>query len=615
MHIKQQKYLLYFISVTFIITIFVIIGLFLSNNKIKRISWDTTEDKLYSISQNSKNIITNLDENITLYFFMSSSNKNGRFKDYAQRIKTILEQYVKLANGKIKLEIIDPVPFSEDEEMALNFSINQVFIDNQPVYLGLAAKSEHNNQVQVLRFFEPDKERFLEYDITNLIYKTNLGRALKIGVITNIPLAGATEKSTGKKIAGLYIYNYLNQLYDIEFIDLVKPQINNNLDLLLVAVVDDVDDELVYAIEQYGFNGGKIIFLEDPAVNSFGYGSISNKIIQLTANWGLAINKSFIIADLNNAQSVVLKEKNIRHLGVFSSINDTKLNSTPITQNIDQVIFSSAGAIFMTRAASEQQAEILLSSSNNAYLVNKSNFDNLIEGNLGQFLKQSIKSPDNGFPIAVTTKIKNVTTMFATRQLSNTKHLDEAHNIQYIVIADMDFLFDNFWLAKSSKGNVTVANNSNLILNSIDFLTGNDDLIAIRGKGEYFRNFTTIEKILTETENKLFHQENILKQELEQVERQINDIQKDGRDQNLILTEEQQRAVEQFRIKRYQIVTELRKTKKQLNDSLASIEKWLKFFNIWFIPLLICILLLSSIFIKKYSGIKFKRLNKNPNKD
>ncbi|HEY2540526.1 MAG TPA: GldG family protein, partial [Stellaceae bacterium] len=134
---------------------------------------DLTADQLYTLSPGTLHTLAKIDEPITLRFYYSNrlGNEVPAYGVYAQRVRELLDQYVAASNGKLRLETYDPQPFSGVEDRAVAFGLQAVPLDAEgdKVYFGLAATNSTDDQ-QTIAFFSPERERFLEYDLTKLIH-------------------------------------------------------------------------------------------------------------------------------------------------------------------------------------------------------------------------------------------------------------------------------------------------------------------------------------------------------------------------------------------------------------------------------------------------------------
>jgi ABC-type uncharacterized transport system involved in gliding motility auxiliary subunit len=130
-------------------------GLTLTNARL-----DLTEQKLYTISDGTKKILGELDEPINLYFFYSDKTAKDLvvLRNYARRVEEMLKAYERAADGRIRLHIIDPEPFSEDEDKAAEFGLQAVPLQQggDQVYFGLAGTNGVDD-TQIIPFFPLDQ--------------------------------------------------------------------------------------------------------------------------------------------------------------------------------------------------------------------------------------------------------------------------------------------------------------------------------------------------------------------------------------------------------------------------------------------------------------------------
>ena len=107
--------------------LFVLLNM-VSSNLFQGARVDLTENSLYTLSSGTVNIVKTIDEPITLHYFFSdqASENIPQLRTYANRVRELLQEYAQLSNGKITLNIIDPVPYSEEEDQAAEFALQGV---------------------------------------------------------------------------------------------------------------------------------------------------------------------------------------------------------------------------------------------------------------------------------------------------------------------------------------------------------------------------------------------------------------------------------------------------------------------------------------------------------
>ena len=110
---------------------------------------------------------------------------------YFERVRALLEQYRDISGGKLELAIFDPEPFSDAEDRAVAAGLRGVRLnqDGETGYFGLVGTNATDNDATI-PFFTTDREPFLEYDLTKLIYTLANPKKRVVGLITGLPLDG-----------------------------------------------------------------------------------------------------------------------------------------------------------------------------------------------------------------------------------------------------------------------------------------------------------------------------------------------------------------------------------------------------------------------------------------
>ena len=88
----------------------------LSNTTFKSMQLDLTDDKLFTLSEGTLNIIGDLDEPLTLRFYFSNSALQSypSLINYGNRVRDMLREYAAKSDGNIELIVIEPEAFSEE---------------------------------------------------------------------------------------------------------------------------------------------------------------------------------------------------------------------------------------------------------------------------------------------------------------------------------------------------------------------------------------------------------------------------------------------------------------------------------------------------------------------
>ncbi|HMX63451.1 MAG TPA: GldG family protein, partial [Candidatus Sumerlaeota bacterium] len=218
---------------------------------------DLTEGKIYTLTQGTRNILKSLDEPIKLRFYFSEklTNNNPGISDYGKRVRELLQEYQQIAGSKLSLEIFDPEPFSEAEEKAVRAGLQGVPVSlSERMYFGLEGVNSTDGK-QTIAIFQPDKEEFLEYDITSLIYNLAHPEKKKLTIVSALPIDGSGNEMArmmGQDTGGdpWYIYTQLQELYKVTKLPATAKELPKETDVLLVIHPKDISEELKYSIDQ-----------------------------------------------------------------------------------------------------------------------------------------------------------------------------------------------------------------------------------------------------------------------------------------------------------------------------------------------------------------------------
>ena len=195
-----------------------IAAVIISNQLFKGWQFDLTDNKLYTLSDGTKRILKNIDEPINLYFYFSdkATANVASLRDYANRVRELLEEFDEAADGNIRLSVIDPLPFSEEEDRAAQFGLQGVGIAGSadPVYMGLAGTDSVDN-VEIISFFQPNKEEFLEYDLAKLVSTLARPERTVVGFVSPIPMSGDFNPQTQQMQQPWVVYQQASQLFEI----------------------------------------------------------------------------------------------------------------------------------------------------------------------------------------------------------------------------------------------------------------------------------------------------------------------------------------------------------------------------------------------------------------
>jgi ABC-type uncharacterized transport system involved in gliding motility auxiliary subunit len=163
--------------------------------------------------------------------------------------------------------------------------------------------------------------------------------------------------------------------------------------------------------------------------------------------------------------------------------------------------------------------------------------------------------------------------------------------INVVVVADSDFLNDQFWVeVREFLGQqVAVPNSHNgaFVLGALENLSGSDALISLRGRGISDRPFELVAELRRDAEERFRNKEQVLTARLREVQTKLAGLEKQSDGENLVLTDKDRQEIEKFRGDMLTVRRELREVKRELRKDIDRLDGVLKFANIAFVPLLI----------------------------
>jgi ABC-type uncharacterized transport system involved in gliding motility auxiliary subunit len=163
--------------------------------------------------------------------------------------------------------------------------------------------------------------------------------------------------------------------------------------------------------------------------------------------------------------------------------------------------------------------------------------------------------------------------------------------INVVLIADSDFLQDQFWAEirefLGQQVAVPNAHNSAFLLAALENLSGTDALISLRARGVTDRPFEFVDDLRRDAEQRFRNKEQELTARLRDVQTKLAHLEKEGSGDSVTLTDQERNEIEKFRGDMLVIRRDLREVKRELRKDIDRLGGVLKFANIAAVPLLI----------------------------
>jgi len=583
----------------------------LANQLLRGAKIDLTADNLYTISDGTDHIVQGLKEPVNLYLFFSEKTATPipQIRNHGIRVRELLEELVSRSNGKLTLKVIDPQPFSEEEDRAQELGVQSVPLGatGDKLYLGLAATNSTDGK-EAIAFLDPQSEEQLEYDVAKLIHKLSNAKKPVVGFLSSLPMQGDFDMQTGRPREGWVVYSQIEQLYTVQALEPTLTSIGNDVDVLVLVHPKALPPAALYAIDQFALRGGHILAFVDPNSQADQSGADpNNPMAAMTADksshleplltaWGVDFKSDQVVADLERGLTVSMREGEppSQHIAILG-FDNASMAKDVITARLDSINMATAGSLKPIAAAKDSESKLkfepLIRTSAQAGLIPSQRFAMMSDpaslrdgfkpsGELvvaARISGEGVSAFPNGAPEGVAA---------ATDAL---KKSSKAMNI--VVIADTDLLSDFMWVQQRNFFGQTIAqpfaNNGELAWNALDNLSGSADLISIRGRAPYSRPFERVEELRRNADARFRSTEQQLETQLQQTEDQLNKLQSAQPGTDAILSPEAASAIERFQNEKLRIRKELRKTKADLELDIKALGTRLKLINVLAMPLLI----------------------------
>jgi ABC-type uncharacterized transport system involved in gliding motility auxiliary subunit len=580
---------------------------------VRGVRLDLTENRLYSIAPGTERILESLREPINLYFFFSqeASSQSPALRAYAQRVRELLQEMAQRSNGRLRLTVIDPQPFSEDEDRAAEFGLAAVPLgaSGESLYFGLAGTNATDGR-EIIGFFQPEKEEFLEYDVASLVYRLGNPKRPVVGLISGLPVDASFDPVTGRMQEGWASIAQLREAFEVRGLASDVASVDDTIDVLLVIHPRDLSPQTQYAIDQFVMRGGKLLAFMDPQAENDPAGaqmgrpmppaSRSSTLGPLLDAWGIAFDTGSILGDRVLGLNVALRQNEppSQHVAIIGLDRSSMSARDVVTSALDTINVMTAGVLAKKDGASVA-FDPLLQSSTDAALLPVARFAFLPES---RALLDGFAPSGQRYAIAarIHGKLKSAFPGGAPAAAGPASAPPAAHLSQstrdanIILVADTDLLADPLWVRNQNvfgqRFVVAWANNGDFVANALDNLGGSSDLISIRGRQSFFRPFTKVDELRRRADEALRAKEQELDRELRETERKLSELESGrGDSTSLALSPEQEAEITRFQRERVRIRKDLREVRRSLDVEIERLGTRLKLLNIALVPALIAV--------------------------
>ena len=577
---------------------------------------DLTQNHLYTTAPGTDRILKSLKEPINLYFYFTSKTADQipQVKTYAGRVEDLLDELAARSHGMLHLHVIDPQPFSDDEDRATELGVRAVPLGtgNQTLYFGLAGTNSTDGKAAI-PFFDPSKEQFLEYDVMKVIYQLATPKKPVVGWLSTLPMEGGFDPQASQPREPWVVFEQAQQLFEVRALDPHLTRIDSDVSVLVLVHPKGLSPATQYAIDQYALHGGHILAFVDPLAEQDTAGADpSNPVAAMTADrsshlepllkaWGVSFDPHQVVGDGDHALNVTVREGEapVRHLGILGLDQSSIDHKDVITAGLSQINVATAGYLEPVKGAHVTFEPLIETSADSAPIpaqrfVMLTDPASLQDGfhptgkryTIAARVTGDVTSAFPGGPPAGVQPIPGQTALKAS-----------AKPLDLVVVADTDMLADFLWVREQSLFGQRIeqpwASNGDFVFNALDNLAGSDDLISVRGRAAFARPFTRVEALRAVADQRFHAKEQELETELRSTEDKLAALQSSRNDKTaLILTPQQEQELDHFQQEKLAIRKQLREVRLSLDEDIDRLGNTLKVINIIVVPVVFAIVAL-----------------------
>jgi ABC-type uncharacterized transport system involved in gliding motility auxiliary subunit len=587
---------------------------------------DTTAEHIYTLSPGTKALLGKIGEPITidLYFSKDAAGQYIEYKNYAERVQEMLRQYVRAAHGKITLNLINPAPDTPEEERATAAGVEPQTLQDgaDPFYFGLVATQA--DQQKAIPSLTPQREQFLEYDLSELIYGVQQTDKKKLGLITSLPLQGTPGMpmmgQPGQE--GQYVTTQWQDTFDLVPVEATATALPDNLDALAVIHPENLTPKLQFAIDQFLLAGKPVFIAVDPSSQYFKRQggqqamfngpppNVSSDLPTLFGGWGIAYNPQKVVGDNPEALSAQNSNGSSVKYPVWLGLEHDDFNLTALpTAQLSSLWFVEAGSLSLKPGTALTFVPLVQTSAQAGELDaaalqfaqpddlarqikpdGRKTIAALVTGKFATAFPAG--EPPDSTPDATKGPLPPAVASAKAGQGLSLKQSKTTSTL--LVVADTDWLFDDYSLRKFNYLGQNAAeplnDNLSFAANSLDFLSGSEDLLSIRGKGNSLRPFKRVRAMEAAADDKYREKLTALETELNDVQAKLTELQgKKTEGNRLVASPEVAKTIEDFQKQDAKLRSERRQIRLALRTDIDALENRLLAANLLATPLLVCV--------------------------
>jgi ABC-type uncharacterized transport system involved in gliding motility auxiliary subunit len=626
----MNKKLLSLTAIVFLIALFFGINI-IAQNVFKGANLDLTADRLFTLSDGARSIARGIDEQITLRYYFSSKAAvdNPDVMAHAQRVRELLEEFAKESKGKIVLKVVNPEPYSDDEEQAVRDGLEPIPVSakGDVMFFGLVGTNTTTGK-QVIPQFDPRGERLLEYDLAKMLHALKTSVKKKIGVMSTVGIQTfgfdpATQRPVPKTKWRVFVD--LAESFEVEELQPTVTEIPPYLEVLAVVHPKNLSDQTLYAIDQFVMRGGRLMVFVDPqcqtddSINARDQmqammADRSSNLKKLLDAWGVEVSDTQVVLDNTYAPRRQVQQGQgvieVPTLPFLMLKGAAIVRDDEVGRGLESVNAYFTGSIKAKADVKNGLAiQPLLESSEDSMLIEKSqlqfvqDMSKVMEMFNSQNTKHTIAARLSGriqsaFPGGPPAPAPADPSAPPPPAPDASKHLKESKGIANIILtADVDMLNDQAWGQEYQVGRqrmfMAAASNGLYFVGGLENLSGSSELLSIKPRASGARPFDRVEKIKAEAAKEVAAAQKASAEKVRQFEMKLSEeIRKrqPKADGTFDAPPDLEERIKKLQADLYQANKENRQVLRDQNKGIEAMGRNLRAINVALVPALVALL-------------------------
>lgn len=573
---------------------------------------DLTEDGTFSLSAGSRHIAASVGEPVTLELYASRGDTrlSPYLEAYARRTEGLLQAFADASKGAIRLKVTDPQPDTEEESRAQRAGLGGTRAANGTAYLGVSAQQA--DSLRAIAFLDPRRERFLEYDVAQLIASVTRLSKPRLAFVSTLPLSNDIPQGQ-EPGPGDVLLAELARSFEVVTVSNTATELPKDIAVVALVHPHHLNPQLAFAIDQFLLRGGPVLAAIDPLsrYQKYQQGNMPLMMVPAAAmgaasdpallrSWGVDAPVDAVVGDAaHSLQMPSSRGEPIAYPLAVALEGNSLAADYPATSSVRSLNVLEAGSV---RLAAEAKPGL---SFRSLVTFRGPGIGTVPTGsaNAGPFEKTALQFKADGQERAFAALISGTFhTAFpegAPKSTDGKPVAGEALKVsakpgRLLVIADSDFMLDYYSLRRGTAYGQQVYepinDNQAFFIGALETLAGSDELVAVRAKGAALRPFDRVNDLQRRAQARYQAEIDRQEQRLAELAEKIAELTRtSGGDlsKGIVLTPELEREVQKFTEEQATVRRALRDIRRAAREEVDSLGRGLAWVNLLAAPALL----------------------------